>query len=646
MRRLIVLAALATIVLTVPGRTTSLPPAVPLDGSGNNETHRDWGRAGSRYIRLAPARYADRVARPVNGPPSRYVSNRIFNDVGQNLFSENGVSQWGWVWGQFVDHDIGLRDESGDERAPIAFAKDALESFGNDLGVIDFFRTKPAGGTGVASPREFVNTLSSYIDGSGVYGVDDDRLDWLRTGPLDGNPADNRARLLLPDGMLPRTGTRGDASASPATELFGPLAGRQEEARVAGDVRVNENAALTAVHTLFAREHNRIVAALPDGLSEEEKFRIARRVVSAEIQYITYNEFLPALGIALAPYRGYDERIDPSLSNEFTVVGYRAHSMVHGQFDVLYEKGDFTNRQLTGFRQRGIEPRLEDGRRSLQIPLTVAFGNPDLLEQIGIGRFLASLSAERQYRNDEQIDDSLRSVLFKIPKPGIADPFVCGQPVVRPECFSAVADLGAVDIERARDHGMPSYNELRRAYGLPAKTSFTAITGEATDAFPSDPTIDAGDPINDPDILDFVRLTDENGAPIAVGSGNAAEENAVAGVRRTTLAARLRATYKTVDTLDASVGMLSEPHLPDAEFGELQSAIWSRQFAALRDGDRFFYANDPAFATIRTRYGISYRHTLAQIIERNVGVEVPDAVFFATDSDEGREEAEEQEQRS
>jgi hypothetical protein len=641
MRRLIVLGVLAAVILVFPNRTT-IATAVSLDGAGNNEAHPAWGSAGSRYRRVAPARYADGVARAVSGPAARFISNRIFNDAGQNLFSENGISQWGWVWGQFVDHDIGLRVERGGENAPIAFARnDALEGFTNDLGTIDFARTPAARGTGVSSPREHINTLSSYIDGSGVYGVDAERLDWLRVGPRDGDPTNNRATLLLPNDELPRVGSRGDASRSPATELFGPLLGRSDAARVAGDVRVNENAALTAVHTLFAREHNRIVAALPSSLSEEEKFQIARRVVSAEIQYVTYTEFLPALGIALPPYRGYDAVVDPSLANEFSVVGYRGHSMVHGQFDVIYEKGDFTNRQLIEFRARGIEPRLEDEQRSLQVPLTVAFGNPDVLGQLGIGRFLASLSAERQYRNDEQIDNALRSVLFQIPRPGIPDPSVCGQPIVRPECFSAVADLGAIDIERARDHGMPSYNELRRAYGLSPKTSFTAITGEATDRFPADAEIDAADPINDPDILDFVKLTDENGAPVDIGSA-AGEENPVAGVRRTTLAARLRAVYRTVGAVDAFVGMLSEPHRAGSEFGELQDAIWKRQFASLRDGDRFFFANDPTLATIASRFGISYRSTLGEIIERNTDALVPAAVFFATDSEEGHEEAEEQ----
>jgi len=76
----------------------------------------------------------DGLARP-EAPPTRYVSNRIFNDVGQNLFSENGVTQWGWAWGQFMDHDFGLRDETPAESAPISFgATDALEAFANDLG--------------------------------------------------------------------------------------------------------------------------------------------------------------------------------------------------------------------------------------------------------------------------------------------------------------------------------------------------------------------------------------------------------------------------------------------------------------------------------------------------------------------------------
>ena len=92
-----------------------------LDGSGSNVAHATWGQAGTPYVRLGPANYADGVGSMQVGPAPRRISNRVFNDVGQNLFSENKVSQWGWVWGQFIDHDIGLRDETPAEDAPIPF---------------------------------------------------------------------------------------------------------------------------------------------------------------------------------------------------------------------------------------------------------------------------------------------------------------------------------------------------------------------------------------------------------------------------------------------------------------------------------------------------------------------------------------------
>jgi Animal haem peroxidase len=66
--------------------------------------------------------------------------------------------------------------------------------------------------------------------------------------------------------------------------------------------------------------------------------------------------------------------------------------------------------------------------------------------------------------------------------------------------------------------------------------------------------------------------------------------------------------------------------------GELNRAIWTKQFANLRDGDRFFYLNDPALPTIRGSFGIDYRKTLAQVIAANTDIpqsELPANVFFA-----------------
>jgi hypothetical protein len=108
-----------------------------------------------------------------------------------------------------------------------------------------------------------------------------------------------------------------------------------------------------------------------------------------------------------------------------------------------------------------------------------------------------------------------------------------------------------------------------------------------------------------------------------------ASEEAVVGVRRTTLAARLRAIYGSVDRLDAFVGMVAEKHIPGTEFGELQLAIWKKQFENTRDGDRFFYANDPVLRLIAISFGIDFRHTLSEIVRLNTGANVPANVFKA-----------------
>ena len=578
-----------------------------LDGTGNNTRRPSQGAAGRPYSRVAPAAYADGLVAMADGPSPRYVSNRIFNDTGQNLFSARGGTQWGWAWGQFLDHAMGLA-QGGTEAANLAFdAADPLEEFTNDFGAIEFTRDAAASGTGA---RQQANTVSSYLDAWNVYGGTTARLEWLREGPVDGNLANNGPHLLLDaDGNLPRRDERGDSSTAPSMDLMGRLTGTTDEAAVAGDVRANENIGLTAIHTLFAREHNRIVDRLPTSLSAQRRFDIARRVVMAEQQYITYREFLPALGITLPRYRGYDQRVNATVSNEFATVGYRAHSMIHGEFEAEVGAGELTADEIAALEAQGVTVEPVGDALELAIPLNVAFGNPDLLELVGVEGVLASLGAEVQYANDEQFDNQLRSVMFQVPGPGVTDPATqCNDQSDLTQCFSGVVDLAAIDIARARDHGIPSYNDLRAAYGLPRITSFTQLTGEATDQFPSDPEIDAANPIDDPDILDIVETVPATGLPTRA-------------VRRTTLAARLRAIYGSVDEVDAFVGMVAEPHLRGSEFGALQAAMWKKQFTALRDGDRFYYENDTGLRRIQERYGVGYRVSLSRLITRNTDVE-------------------------
>ncbi|MEU3986557.1 peroxidase family protein [Streptomyces sp. NPDC026672] len=142
------------------------------------------------------------------------------------------------------------------------------------------------------------------------------------------------------------------------------------------------------------------------------------------------------------------------------------------------------------------------------------------------------------------------------------------------------------------------------------------MTGESTESFPVDPELTKGDEVNDPDSLDFLALRDVHGRSIPLDSTRA-RDSATSGDRRTPVAARLKAIYGSVSAIDPIVAMASEPLMPGTEFGELQLTMWTRQFNALRDGDRFLYLNDPVLTMIRQRFGIDYRHTLAELISLN-----------------------------
>jgi hypothetical protein len=576
-----------------------------VDGSANNVQHPAWGKAGVPYRRVAPANYADgRSTQVTPVKTDRYVSNRIFNDVGQNLFSENHLSQWGWLWGQFIDHDLGLRVEQPGESSPLPFNQaDPLERFTNDFTTLGFSRTPAAPLTGTTNARQQLNTITSYLDASMVYGSDAARATWLREGA---------SLLLSSNGFLPRADARGNTATAPPMDLFGAQVATPGRAVVAGDARANENIGLTAAQTIFAREHNRLVRRLPLSLTAEVRYQIARRVVGAEVQYITYHDFLPAIGVKLAPYPGYKPAIDPTESNEFATVGFRAHSMVHGEMEPSAPEGTWSDALLASLEARGVIVEHEAGTVTLVVPLSLAYGDPDLLERIGLGALAAGLAGERQYKNDEQIDDSLRSVLFEVPKPTTVDPSACLEPVVTDACFAGVADLGADDIARGRDHGMPTYDQMRAAYGLEHRTVFDARTRVI-------------DP-NNPAIMAFTALRDDDGNPVPLGSDEA-QEDAVAGLRVTSLASRLKAVYGRQSAVDAFTGMVSEPHLAGSELGSLQQAIWKKQFESSRDGDRFFYLNDPALPLIQQQYGISARRSLAQVIRANTGADPPDDAF-------------------
>ena len=74
-----------------------------------------------------------------------------------------------------------------------------------------------------------------------------------------------------------------------------------------------------------ARIVPRIIAAANPGFGDEQVFQVARKIVGAEIQKITYEDWLPTLiGAGRLPaYSGYKADVDASVASEFSAAAFR-----------------------------------------------------------------------------------------------------------------------------------------------------------------------------------------------------------------------------------------------------------------------------------------------------------------------------------
>jgi peroxidase len=228
------------------------------------------GRTGSQLLRQAVAAYADGVSAPAGSdrPSARAISDAISASLEEGLLNERNLSAFIYVWGQFVDHDMDLTvnatpAEPFDVLVPVGDPQ--FDPPGTGMQVIRLNRSAhdPATGTSSNNPRQQTNVITAWIDGSGVYGSDAVRAAALRT--FAGGRLKTSEDDLLPFNvdLLPNDN---NAHLFADAELF-----------LAGDVRANENIELTALHTLFVREHNRIAGELAASNRAAER----RAVVSA-----------------------------------------------------------------------------------------------------------------------------------------------------------------------------------------------------------------------------------------------------------------------------------------------------------------------------------------------------------------------------
>lgn len=203
---------------------------------------------------------------------------------------------------------------------------------------MEFVRSSAVCGSGLSSvffssvtPREQINMLTSYMDASNVYGSSDSLSNELRDiigqrGLLKMGETLDTGKAYLPFNARFPVDCQKDDSASNIPCFL------------AGDFRANENIALTAMHTIWAREHNRIVTKLLElnpHWDGETLFHEGRKIVGAMEQHITYTKWLPKVlgprGMEiLGEYKGYDPTVDASIANVFATAAFRfGHSLVN-----------------------------------------------------------------------------------------------------------------------------------------------------------------------------------------------------------------------------------------------------------------------------------------------------------------------------
>ena len=492
-----------------------------MDGEGNNLINTLFGAAEIPLLRLTTVGYGDGSGTPAGADrlSAREISNLV--DAQASLINNTQrISSFVWQWGQFIDHDMSLtRVANPAERfdIPVPQGDPQFDPKGAGNKILPFQRSAFLVVNGI---REQVNVNTAFLDGSQVYGCENTFAHALRTFDGTGHltTSDNNLLPFNVDGFP----NQPDTSAT----FF-----------LAGDVRANENAGLTSLQTLFMREHNFWADSIKSGdptLSDNDIYFRARAIVGAEIELITYRDFLPILlgPNALSPYVGYNSDIDPSVSNEFSTVAFRVgHTFLPPVFMRLNRKNQSIGDAILG----------------------QTFFNPTSITSGGIEPFLRGLARQIPQQVDPYIIDAVRNFLVG-GKPG-----------------KGGFDLAGLNIQRARDHGLPGYNQVRIDFGLAPKATFADMTTD------------------------------------------------------TTLQAKLASAYTSPDDVDFWVGGLVEPHLSGAQVGESFFTILKDQFQRVRDGDRFWYESylDPTtLATVEAQ-------TLSIIIKRNaeIGKELQDDVF-------------------
>ncbi|CAG9857400.1 unnamed protein product [Phyllotreta striolata] len=417
----------------------ALDPYRSSDGSCNHVEAAARGESHTAFSRLTRPNYKDSIETPKRSvtkasmPSARKISNALVN---YESSPHDYLTAMFPAWGMFVEHDLArfassvmvhfndsfrCCDELGFNLAPrythaqcmpVQVPQDDRYYSNIRLECMSYVRSMAAiRGDCSLGHLEQQNLATHYLDGSQLYGTHASKSTDLR-----------RRR----DGRLE----------SESIEGVGEFPGAMERCPIedgvcfeSGDPRVNFLPQSAVLYAIWLREHNRLAAELAElnrHWDDERLYQEARRIVVAEMQRITYEEWLPHLLDAekmkeIDSIDTYDESIDPSVSNEFAAAAVRALYSMIGSQEAL--RDDYNNPKMAVERFDGVVEEM--ARRSADnIDLNYS---EDLIDQL--------------FSNGD---------------------------------FGY--DLVSLDVQRGRDNGLPGYNAYRELCGLKKAQNFDDLT--------------------------------------------------------------------------------------------------------------------------------------------------------------------------
>ncbi|XP_023816783.1 eosinophil peroxidase [Oryzias latipes] len=522
----------------------------------NNLKNPRLGASNTPFTRWLPAEYDDGISQPKGWnrkrtfnnfvlPLVRKVSNNILSMTDASVVNDGEFTHMVTLFGQWNDHDLsftpfspsirsftsGLNcDESCEQSEPcipipIPPGDPRLPSRPDSC--IPAFRSAPVCGTGYSAynfggepnKREQINALTAFLDLGQVYGSEEKLALFLRNLSSDAGlmrvntEFRDNGRELLPfhPMQVQMCATR--------RKITKDTNAQEVPCFIAGDVRVDENIALTSIHTLFVREHNRLARGLKNlnpHWDSETLYQEARKIMGAYTQKIVFKDYLPhivgddAMRNQLGRYPGYNPDIDPSIANVFATAAYRfAHLAIQPAL----------SRLDADYREHPQFP---------SVPLYEAFFTPwRVVFEGGIDPVLRGLLDQPAKLNtqDQMLVNALRERLFQFVQ-------------------HLALDLGSLNMQRSRDHGIPGYNAWRKFCGLSQPSNLAELT----------------------EVL-----------------------------KNEELARRLLELYGTADNMDVWLGGVAEPFVRGGRVGPLFACLIATQFQKIRQGDRLWYENPGVF---------------------------------------------------